>query len=230
MTKSNTIIEYNDDLILSACEFRWLKGDKFALIEAVAICAANDLQYPKWVYSQINAAMTGIFEAVFPNQNLKDHRSGLGISHLPEDIELTNMKDEFKEALKTANKSLCLKSDTHVLTTHTIAIRDFHLAELVSMFADFIVNPSPRFDVTNNLKRDLEGALDISQNEWDELEVSDSELGEVNGHLLKAKETPSLCRKASFDIIGSAWETYKDFFLEDKTTRFEYDHGINLGE
>jgi hypothetical protein len=230
MTKSNTIIEYNDDLILSACEFRWLKGDKFALIEAVAICAANDLQYPKWVYSQINAAMTGIFEAVYPNQNLKDRRPGVGISHLAVGSDFKNLKAEFKEALKTANKKLSLKSDTHILTTHTIAVRDFHLAELVSMLADFIVNPSPRFDVTNNLKRDLEGALGISQNEWDELEVSDSELGEVNGHLLKAQETPSLCRKASFDVIANAWETYKDFFLEDKTAKFEYDHGINLGE
>ena len=80
----NTIIKYKDDLILSACEFRWSKGDKFALIEAIAICAANDLQCPKWVRSQIDVAMTGIFEAVYPDQDLKDRRSGLGISYLPE--------------------------------------------------------------------------------------------------------------------------------------------------
>lgn len=79
MITSNSIIEYQDDLIFAACEFRWSKGDKFALIEAIAICAANDLQYPKWVRSQINLAMTGIFEAVFRDQNLTNGRPGLGI-------------------------------------------------------------------------------------------------------------------------------------------------------
>jgi hypothetical protein len=44
MNVPDTIIEYEESLIFAACEFRWLRGDKFALIEAVAICAANDLQ------------------------------------------------------------------------------------------------------------------------------------------------------------------------------------------
>ena len=144
MSSPDTIIEYEDDLILSACEFRWSKGDRFALIEAIAICAANDLQYPKWVCSQINFAMTGIFEAVFPDQDLKGNRVGLGTSYRPDGREFENMKGRFKESLKTANRELCLKSDTHVLTTHINSVRDFHLAELTSMYADFFCRSSPQ--------------------------------------------------------------------------------------
>ena len=45
MSETNTEIEYTDDLVLSACEFRWLKGGKFALIGAIAICATQDFPY-----------------------------------------------------------------------------------------------------------------------------------------------------------------------------------------
>ena len=230
MNAPNSIVEYKDDLILAACEFRWSKGDKFALIEAIAICAAHDLPYPTWVRSQIDSAMTGIFEAVFPGTSLQGGRPGLGILHLPEDSKLTDMKDQFKEALKTANRELCLKSNTHVLITHINAVRDFHLAELTSMYADFVVDPSPRFDGTTNVKRDLEGVLNLSRDEWEKLETSDAELGKVNGHVLRVRTTPPICRKATVDVIDTAWSAYNEFFLEDRIAKFEAAHGINLGK
>ena len=130
MNTPNNIIEYEDDLILSACEFRWSKGDKFALIEAIAICAANNLQYPNWVRSQIDVAMTGIFEAVFPGTPLQGGRPGLGISSLPDQAELLEMKDQFRASIKEANKLLSFKLDRrNIIDTHIKAVRDFHLAE-----------------------------------------------------------------------------------------------------
>ena len=227
---TTTVIEYEDDLVLSACEFRWSKGDKFALIEAITICAANDLEYPKWVRSQIDVAMTGIFEAVFPDQDLTDGRPGLGISYLPEGSKLTDMKDHFKEAVKTADRNLCLKSDTHVLTTHINAVRDFHLAELTSMYADFKVDPSPRFVGVTPVQRDLASALNLTPDKWEELVADNAELAPVNGKEPKVRIIPPVCRLATVDVIKGAWNAYKEFFLADRIAKFEDDHGINLGE
>ena len=57
MTEHGTVIEYKDPLVLAACELRWSEGAKFALIEAVAICAARELPYPDWVRQQIDMVM-----------------------------------------------------------------------------------------------------------------------------------------------------------------------------
>ena len=212
MITSNSIIEYQDDLIFAACEFRWSKGDKFALIEAIAICAANDLQYPKWVRSQINLAMTGIFEAVFREQNLTNGRPGLGISYLPEGPELADIKDRFTEAIKAANRTLCLKSDTHVLTAHINAVRDFHLAELVATLADFEIDPAPAFSDVTKLKHELAAVLRHPRPEWDAIESDDGDFGQIDGKILRARDIPAICRMASFDVIDDAWDGYKDFF------------------
>jgi hypothetical protein len=230
MNTHNTIIEYEDDLIFAACEFRWSKGDKFALIEAIAFCAANDLQYPKWVCSQVNLAMTGIFEAVFPDQTLKGSRLGLGISYLPGGTEKRDLKSRFIDSIKVANKALSLKSNTHVIDTHIKAVRDFELAELVYRVAKFTIDPSPRFDDITNTRNDLAAALNLSPNEWQELEKVDGILPDVNGQSLHIRTVPSICRTATVDVIDDAWDSYKEFFLEDRTTRFEDEHGINLGK
>ena len=230
MNAPNNIVEYEDDLILSACEFRWSKGDKFALIEGIAICAANDLEYPKWVRSQIDVAMTGIFEAVFPDQDLKDRRSGLGISYLLEGSKLTDMKDQFKEASKTAYRELCLKSDTHVLTTHINAVRDFYLADLVAKLATFEIDPAPRFSDVTEVKKKLEAPLRHSRAEWESIESDDGALGQINGKAIRARDVPAVCRMASFDVMDDAWDAYKEFLLADRIAKFEDDHGTYLGE
>jgi hypothetical protein len=230
MNTAKTIIEYNDDLILSACEFRWSKGDKFALIEAVAICAAQALPYPQWVRSQIDTAMTGIFEAVFPYQGLMNSRTGLGISHLPDGTEKHGQKERFSKSIKEASKILSLKSNTHVIDTHLNAIRDFELSELVYRVAKFAINPSPHFDDITNTRNDLAAALRLSPDEWQVLEIADGILADINGQSLQIRSVPSVCRMATIDVIDDAWDAYKEFFLEDRTARFEDAHGINLGE
>jgi hypothetical protein len=230
MNTPKTIIKYEDDLIFAACEFRWSKGDKFALIEAIAICAANDLQYPHWVRAQINLAMTGIFEAVFPDEDLKGSRAGLGISYLSKSSELKDMKDQFKEALKAANKKLSLKSNTHVITTHINAVRDFQLAELVAALATFEIDPTPRFSDVDPVKKELSAALRHSREEWNAIETNNADLGQVKGKTLRANDIPAVCRMATFDVIDDAWDAYKEFFLDDRTAKFEDDHGINLGK
>jgi hypothetical protein len=230
MSSPDTIIEYEESLIFAACEFRWSKGDKFALIEAIAICAANDLQYPNWVRSRINTAMTGLFGAVFPGQDLTNGRPGLGISHLPEGRELADMKNRFKEALKTTNRTLCLKSDTHVLTTHINAVRDFHLAELVATFAGFEIDPRPTFSEVTNLKHELAAALRHTRLEWEDIESNNGDIGQIGEIKLRARDVPAVCRMATFHVIRDAWNTYKAYFLADKTANFQDVHGVNLSE
>ncbi|MBT5250292.1 MAG: hypothetical protein HOL68_08855 [Bacteroidetes Order II. Incertae sedis bacterium] len=231
MNKPVTIVEHEDGLIFSACEFRWLKGDKFALIEAIAICAANDLEYPKWVRHQINTAMSGIFHAVFPDTTLEDGRPGLGISSLPDGPELSKMKDKFKAKAKDANKLLSLKLDRrNIVDTHIKAVRDFELAELICRVAKFAINPSPHFDGITNTRKDLAVALDLSPKDWQELETADGILSDINGQSIQIRSVPSICRMATLDVIDDAWDAYKEFFLEERTERFEDTHGINLGE
>ncbi len=231
MNTPSTIIEFDDDFIFSACEFRWLKGDKFALIEAIAICAANDLEYPKWVRHQINSAMGGIFQAVFPDTPLEGGRPGLGISSLPDGPELVKMKNKFKVSAKDANNLLSLKLDRrNIVETHIKAVRDFELAELVYRVAKFAINPSPHFDDITNTRNDLAAALHLSPLEWQGLVSADGILADINGQSLQIRSVPAICRMATVDVIDDAWDAYKDFFLEDRITRFEDTHGINLGE
>ena len=231
MNTPDSIIEYEESLIFAACEYRWSKGDKFALIEAIAMCAANDFPYPKWVRSQIDVAMTGIFEAVFPGIPLQGGRPGLGISSLPDGAELADLKCRFQASAKEASKLLSFKLDRrNIIDTHIKAVRDFQLAELVAMLAIFKVDPTPRFSNVTEVKRELSIALRHSSVEWSTIESGDSDLGQVGGRTLHAREIPAVCRMATVDVIDDAWDSYKEFFLEDRTAKFEDDHGINLSE
>ena len=230
MTDLSTVVDYKDDLILAGCEFRWSKGDKFALIEAIAICAARDLSYPKWVRTQIDAAMIGIFKSVFPDQNLEASYTGLGISYLPEGTELAELKDRFEHARREASKTLCLASNVHVLQTHINAIRDFHLAELVGRLAVFVIDPSPQFKGVTKVKNDLYRALNLTRDRWEEVAAADGELAVINGQSLRIRAIPPICRMATFDVIDDAWDAYKEFILAERISLYEDTHGVNLSE
>ena len=77
MKKSDTFIDLGEPLPLVGCSLRWLQGDKFALIEAIAICAARSLPYPEWVRAEIDKAMTSVFEAAFPGVDLTQDHPGM---------------------------------------------------------------------------------------------------------------------------------------------------------
>lgn len=231
MTTPNTIIEYDDDLVLSGCEFRWLKGDKFALIEAIAICAANDLQYPEWVRGQINTAMTDIFRAVFPNLPLVGRHAGSGIDSLPDGVELSEMREQFKTGTKEASKLLSLKLDRrNIIDTHIKAVRDYHLADLVATLATFKVDPVPMFSDVTETKQALAAKLRRTPVEWEAIHNDDGTIGKINGKTLRTRDVPAICRMASFDKIDDAWDIYKDMFLEDRIAKFEHYQGVNLSK
>lgn len=231
MITPNTIIEYQDDLIFAACEFRWSKGDKFALIEAIAICAANDLKYPKWVRSQIDVAMTGIFEAVFPGIQLQGGRQGLGISSLPDVPELLEMKTQFEASVKEASKLISFKLDRrNIVESHIKAVRDYNLGELIELFADFEYKPIPKFSPVTKIKKELEISLNLSKSVWQERVRADEEFGPINGRLIRISLIEPICRMATFDVIDDAWDAYKEFFLADRIAKYEDDHDINLSE
>ena len=241
MNTLGATIEFEDDLILAACEFRWSNDDKFALIEAIAICAANDLQYPKWVRAQINNAMTGIFEAVFPDEYLTGGRSGLGISHLPEGHEITEMRERFKATANVASRQLSLKLDRrNIIDTHIKAVRDYCLAELVGRFVDFDYRPTPRFSQSKSVTDELTDALNLSKSDWEERQNAKELIGPINGHTVLISTVEPICRMATFDVIDDAWDANKEFFLADRDAnkeffladriaKFEDDHGTHLG-
>jgi hypothetical protein len=217
MSDPTNVVEYADDLIFAACEFRWEKGDKFALIEAVAICAANDREYPQWVRYQINAAMTEIFSAVFPDVSLVGGRKGLGISALPEGNELANMKESFSNSSDEAKKHLSLSHDRlGVVDTHIKAVRNYHLAELVERFAVFEINSTPPFSKTTNVMKELATMLRLSPPEWETQVAEDGFLGPINGLTMKYSAVEPVCRMATVNVLRSAWREYQEFFEEMK--------------
>jgi hypothetical protein len=222
VTNRDNTVEYKDDLIFAACEFRWSRGDKFALIEAVAICAANNLPYPAWVRDQINNAMTGVFRSVFPDTSLIDGRAGLGISHLPEGRDLEDKKASFQKSTKAANKLLSFTLDRQsIVAKHINAVRDFHLADLVERFADFKTDPNPGFDRLGLVITDLAENLNLSNAEWNDRVKTGKPFGPINGRIVDFHSIEPVCRLATFDIIDNAWDQYKAFFMEQRIDLFE---------
>jgi hypothetical protein len=215
MNNPSNVVEYADDLIFAACEFRWEKGDKFALIEAIAICAANDREYPQWVRDQINAAMTGIFGAVFPDVSLVGGRKGLGISALIDTDRRLKMKAAFDRSTKSAKQLLSLSLDRkEIIGSHINAVRDFHLAELVERFADFKPNHKPQFQDTTKIMNDLAEALSLTVSDWEVCVDEDASFGPINGKTVKFSTVEPVCRTASFNILRDAWREYREFFEE----------------
>ena len=98
------------------------------------------------------------------------------------------------------------------------------------MYADFKVDPSPRFVGVTAVKRDLVSALNLTPDKWEELVAFDAELAPVNGQRPKVRVIPPVCRMATYDVIDDAWDAYKEFLLADRIARFEDDHGTYLGE
>ena len=76
MTDSKTIIEFSEPIALAGLDEQWKQGDRFALVEAVALCAQNDWEYPNWVREAIDEAMTNMFLAVYPKADLDRLRPG----------------------------------------------------------------------------------------------------------------------------------------------------------
>ena len=224
-----TFIEI-EDLDLVELKIRWEVGDKFALIETIAFCAAQDREYPKWVRSQIDDAMTTIFQAVFPKIDFKIMTPALARTPDPDEPKEAEQIKRFEAAAAEAAKMLCLKIDRdNPLATRKRAIRDFILAEMVAEYSNFQLVPMPKFSGVTKVMKDLVAALHLSQNDWAELVREDGVLPHlVNGKELRVRDIPSECRMATVDVIRNAWEKSKEALLALRVDEHEERFGPEI--
>ena len=225
-----TFIEI-EDLDLMNLKFRWDLGDKFAFIEAITYCAAQDREYPKWVRAQIDDAMTTIFNSVFPNIDFKKEQASFTYSDAiigdGQNFEKI-AKDRFNKAASKAIKILCLKSDnTNIVSVRNRAVRNISLAELVAEYVEFQPKPDPTYKGATTVIRELAQAFDLSPKEWKERRDNAAAFT-INGHMLPISYVPPECRGASIDVIRKAWEEHKDTLLDLKIKDFEERNGITL--
>lgn len=219
-----TIIKIKD-LDLMELSIRWEDGDKFALIEAVAYCAAKGREYPDWVRARIDEAMTSVFEAVFPNTDFKNKPSP---AVLPPDTSGTverEQLDRFKKAAAKAAKDLCLTVDRdNPLQIRKRVVRDYALAYLIAECSTFRPTPDPKFSGVEKSKSDLVNALNISPVEWAKLAKSKAPLPQqVNNKNVRACDIPQECRMATSDIIRRAWEDHRKVFIAERFEQFQSD-------
>jgi hypothetical protein len=220
-------VTFSEPIELAACELRWDegKGDPFALIEAVAICAGRKWDYPGWVRQRFDEAYTSIFLSVFPGVDLSKPLPGeLGYS----DARSTDEKAvaaRFDRAVARATKILCLSIDRqHVLQSRELRIRDLHLARLVAELAKYKHTPRPRFVGVEQIMKRLARALKLTPDEWARKDARDAVLLGVKGIPVRIREVPPECRGATYSKIKRAWLADRPKLLAERTEQYEADH------
>jgi hypothetical protein len=172
---------------LGGLDLQWANGDKFALVEAVALCNANNWKYPDWVSKVIGKAMVDLYRAVYPDVDLV--RDFIGKKNLP---EISSNELKLAERLKGERgrtlEALGLTIDrANAVQRRKETLRDMQLAELVAERCRFVLKPKPRFRGSNKAIPKL----------TDEFEKSEGNF-------------PAECRGASEHMIKRAWSRYRD--------------------
>jgi hypothetical protein len=216
-------VRFSERIELAGCELRWDegKGDPFALIEAVTICAGRKWPYPKWVRRQFDEAYKSIFLSVFPDVDLSKPLPGaLGYS-----VRNTDEKDvaaSFDRAVADAIKLLCLSVDRqHPLQVHKRAMRDRYLAELVSESAGYKHTPRPRFVGVEEIIEGLAKALRLTPDDWTRMDAEDAVLLNLRGIPVRIRAVIPECRMATVDQIKRAWRRYGREFLAKRAEDYE---------
>jgi hypothetical protein len=198
MTKKDTIVEYSDPIALGGLDWQWEQGDRFALVEAVALCAANDWEYPQWARKIIDEAMTNMFRAVYPDIDLdrksssKKQAPSIGNDHR---IQAKRLKNERRHSLEM----LGLATDrASAVERRKQTLRNMYLAEEIACRCKFVREPKPRFVGVNKAKRKLAEELDKD---------SSNDQGRHS--------CPPECQRASDDMINRAWRKYRRAITQD---------------
>ena len=193
MTKASQVVEYREPIALAGLEEQWNRGDRFALIEAVALCAENAWEYPAWVRQTIDTAMTNMYKAVYPDDDLNRMRSGRKKgSGIGLDVKKVakRLQRERPQALDLLG--LEIEKDNSVNIRRRI-LRDAYLAELVARRSGFVSSPEPHFKGVGKAQDDLALQLSLDPNDPDTVERFHDE-----------------CLGASDAMIKRAWEKHKD--------------------
>ncbi len=193
MTKTNTVIEFSEPIALAGLDEQWKQGDRFALVEAVALCAQNDWEYPRWVRDTIDEAMINMFLAVYPKVNLdrlRPGKKGPGGIGLDGKLLADRLEKERRQSLDLLG--LEIEKDNPVKLRKRI-FRDAHIAELVARRCEFIPGPPAHFNGVNRAIEHLTVTLAINP---DDPKTND--------------QFPDECWGASHSIIKRAWDKHKD--------------------
>jgi hypothetical protein len=244
-------VKFSEPIELAECELRWDegKGDRFALIEAVAICAGRKWDYPGWVRQEIDQAYTSIFLSVFPGVDLSKPLPGaLGYSDAQGRDEKA-VAAGFARAVANARKQLCLSIDRqHVLQIRKRKIRDLYLATMVAELAEYKHTPRPRFVGVKQIIERLANALDMTPKQWARKHAEDAVLLDLptrwsdplrsrrsqgrrprgtramNRVPVLIREFPPECRLASVDQIKRAWRRHRSELLKQRAEQYDADH------
>lgn len=190
MTTKDTQVTHNDPIGLGGLDWQWAHDDKFALVEAVALCTANGWNYPEWVRKIIGEAMTNMYQAVYPDVDLDLSKPGR--KRLPEmDIDESLLADELKRELAYSLDLLGFTMErTNAVRRRKITARDLYLADLVASRCTFVRKPEPKFKGVNKVIQNLAAEL-----------MDGADPSPLEKH-------PEACVGANEHAIERAWKRY----------------------
>jgi hypothetical protein len=192
MATENIIVTHSDPIGLGGLDWQWENGDKFALVEAIALCAANGWDYPDWVRNIIDQAMTNMYQAVYPEIDLdlsKPRRKRLPETQVDEGILADRLKKELAHSLDL----LGLKMErTNAVKRRNETLRDLQLAEIVAGRCTFSREPKPAFKGVNKVIDSL--AVDLKD----------------GAEPPPLEKYPEECFDASEHVIERAWKRHRD--------------------
>jgi hypothetical protein len=217
--------EFSEEIELAGCELRWDQGDRFALIEAVAICAARQWDYPGWVRRRFDQAYTSIFLSVFPGVDLSKRLPGSLAYSDPQSSDEAAVERRFDRAVAGATKLLYLSIDRQkVLQKRKQTIRDLHFAMLVAELARYKHTPRPMFVNAGQIITRLAKALDLRPNQWATMNAENAVLLLQDGIPVRILDVPPEYRLASVDQIKRAWRRHESELLARRAEQYEADH------
>ena len=205
MAIDKTQVTHVDPIGLGGLDWQWEHGDKFALIEAVALCTANDWDYPEWVRNIIGQAMANMYQAVYPEVDLdlsKPGRKRLPEARVDEGILALRLKKELAHSIDLLGLTI---ERTNAVKRRKETLRDLYLADIVAGRCTFVREPEPKFKGVNKAIGDLAVELE------DGADPSPLEM------------YPEECFDASEHVIERAWKRYRDDMIRQYLD-FPVDH------
>jgi hypothetical protein len=195
MNKSPRIVDQEPAALLGL-DWQWENGDKFALVEAIALCTTNEWEYPDWVQKIIGQAMVNMYQAVYPEVDL-DLSKPSKIQLPKAGIDKGKLARRLKKELAQSLDLLGLKIDkSNAVKRRKETLRDLHLANIIAGRCKFIREPAPRFKGVDKAIDGLAVAL------ADGADPSPLE------------KYPDECFDASDHIIKRAWKRHKDKMIQ----------------
>lgn len=201
-------------LLLADCGEHWREGDRFAIVEAIAICAEHGREYPNWVTEQINEAFLQFYRATYQDADrwLGCYLRGSGGEGQTDGVPETSVKrpsgEEMEKARQKVNKTLGFSVEKNsIVTRGRNRIRDLVLAELVADRVKIEWEPVPKFKKIRKAWLALERELDTRPPERRERLAA-------GGHLSK-RYIPPECWNATKNIIEKAWGRWRPLLEEE---------------